>query len=151
MLLVAVEQSEPPGRRLVDDELAVQFLPAPVRWLVNSAPPNLLRRLTLAAMEREGPGLWASLICRKRYIADTVSAALGSIDAVVVLGAGFDTLEGVFSALRAARDAWPMTVAWIDTAVLLLTVAVVHLALLTWESRHVSLTLGYPGLKPGRQ
>jgi hypothetical protein len=33
----------------------------------------------------------------------------------------------------------------------LLTVAVVHLALLTWESRHVSLTLGYPGLKPGRQ
>jgi len=29
----------------------------------------------------------------------------------------FDTLEGVFSALRAARDAWPMTVAWIDTSI----------------------------------
>ena len=66
MLLVAVEQSEPPGRRLVDDELALQFLPAPVRWLVNSAPPNLLRRLTIAAMEREGPGLWASLIGYRR-------------------------------------------------------------------------------------
>ncbi len=32
----------------------------------------------------------------------------------------------------------------------MLTVAVVHLALLTWETRHVSLTLGAPGLKPGR-
>ena len=29
----------------------------------------------------------------------------------------FDSLDGVFSALRAARDAWPMTVAWIDTSV----------------------------------
>jgi hypothetical protein len=43
------------------------------------------------------------------------------------------------------------SVAWIDVAVLVLTIAVVHLALLTWESRHVSLSLGYPGLKPGRQ
>ena len=30
-------------------------------------------------------------------------------------------------------------------------VAVVHLSLLAWETRHVSLTLGFPGLKPGRQ
>jgi FAD/FMN-containing dehydrogenase len=29
----------------------------------------------------------------------------------------FDSLESVFAALRAARDAWPMTVAWIDTSV----------------------------------
>lgn len=92
MVLVAVEQSERSGRRLVDDDLAVQLLPTPVRWLVTYAPANLLRRLTIAAMEREGPGLWASMICRKRYIADKVAAALDDIDAVVVLGAGFDTL-----------------------------------------------------------
>jgi methyltransferase (TIGR00027 family) len=92
MVLVAVEQSEPPDRRLVDDDLALRFLPTPIRWLVAAAPPNLLRRLTIAAMEREGPGLWASLICRKHYIADKVTAALDDIDAVVVLGAGFDTL-----------------------------------------------------------
>ena len=92
MVLVAVEQSESPDRRLVDDDLAVQFLPAPIRWLVTAAPPNLLRRLTVAATEREGPGLWASLNCRKRYIADKVTASLDDIDAVVVLGAGFDTL-----------------------------------------------------------
>ncbi len=92
MLLVAVEQSEPLDQRSVDDDLAVQFLPTPLRWLVAAAPPNLLRRLTIAAMEREGPGLWAALNCRKRYITDKVTAALDDIDAVVILGAGFDTL-----------------------------------------------------------
>jgi methyltransferase (TIGR00027 family) len=43
-------------------------------------------------MERDGPGLWANFACRKRYIADKVTEALDSIDAVVVLGAGLDTL-----------------------------------------------------------
>jgi methyltransferase (TIGR00027 family) len=99
MVLVALEQSERPGQRLVDDDLAAQFLPTPIRWLVTYAPPNLLRRLTIAAMEREGPGLWASMNCRKRYIADKVTSALDDIDAVVVLGAGFDTL-----AYRLARS-----------------------------------------------
>lgn len=92
MVLVALEQSEPPGRRLVDDDLAARFLPAPTRWLVAATPPNLMRRLTMAAMEREGPGLWAGMACRKRYIADRVAESLDDIDAVVVLGAGFDTL-----------------------------------------------------------
>jgi methyltransferase (TIGR00027 family) len=32
------------------------------------------------------------MICRKRYIADKVTESLDDIDAVVVLGAGFDTL-----------------------------------------------------------
>jgi methyltransferase (TIGR00027 family) len=92
MVLVALEQSEPPGRRLVDDDLAARFLPAPTRWLVTVTPPNLMRRLAMAVMEREGPGLWASMNCRKRYIADKVTESLDGIDAVVVLGAGFDTL-----------------------------------------------------------
>jgi methyltransferase (TIGR00027 family) len=92
MVLVALEQSEPPGRRLVDDDLAARFLPAPTRWLVTATPPNLMRCLTMAAMEREGPGLWAGMICRKRYVADKVTEALDDIDAVVVMGAGFDTL-----------------------------------------------------------
>ncbi len=102
MVLVAVEQSEPPDRRLVDDDLAVQFLPTPIRWLITAAPPNLLRRLTIAAMEREGPGLWASMNGRKRYIADKVAASLDDIDAVVVLGAGFDTLA--YRLARITRD-----------------------------------------------
>jgi methyltransferase (TIGR00027 family) len=92
MMLVALEQSEPPGRRLVDDDLAARFLSAPTRWLVTATPPKLMRQLAMAVMEREGPGLWASMNCRKRYIADKVNESLDDIDTVVVLGAGFDTL-----------------------------------------------------------
>ncbi len=99
MVLVALEQSEPPGRRLVDDDLAARFLPAPTQWLVTATPPNLMRRLAVAVMEREGPGLWASMTCRKRYIIDKLNESLDDIDAVVVLGAGFDTL-----AYRLARN-----------------------------------------------
>jgi hypothetical protein len=39
---------------------------------------------------------------------------------------------------------------WIDLPVLVVTIAVVHLALLAWETRFVSLSLAAPGLKPSR-
>jgi hypothetical protein len=39
---------------------------------------------------------------------------------------------------------------WIDLPVLVITIAVVHLSLLAWETRFVSLSLAAPGLKPGR-
>jgi hypothetical protein len=39
---------------------------------------------------------------------------------------------------------------FIDLPILLITVAVVHLALLVWETRHVGLSMASPGLKPSR-
>jgi methyltransferase (TIGR00027 family) len=91
MALAAIEQHEPPGRRLVDDDLAASFLPMPTRWLVAATRSSALRRLFIAAMDRSGPGLWANLTCRKHYVADKLDNALASIDAVVILGAGMDT------------------------------------------------------------
>src|SRR4051795_5359116 len=41
------------------------------------------------------------------------------------------------------------SVSFIDIPVLVLTIAVTHIALLWWETRYVSLTLAAPGLKPG--
>jgi len=41
--------------------------------------------------ERAGPGLWANLAGRKRFIDERLDEVLSEIDAVVVLGAGFDT------------------------------------------------------------
>jgi hypothetical protein len=41
------------------------------------------------------------------------------------------------------------SVPFVDVPVLVLTIAVTHLALLFWETRYVSLTLAAPGLKPG--
>jgi methyltransferase (TIGR00027 family) len=92
MMLAAIEQHEPSGQRLVDDDLAALFLPARARWLVAATRPAPLRRLLTAGMQRSRPGLWASLVCRKRFVADKLDDALGDIDAVVILGAGLDTL-----------------------------------------------------------
>jgi methyltransferase (TIGR00027 family) len=91
MVLAAVEQNEAPGRRLVDDDLADLFLPAPLRWLVTATRWAPARRLMVRGSEYTGPGLWANLACRKRFIGDKLQQALQDIDAVVILGAGLDT------------------------------------------------------------
>ncbi|MEB3022455.1 SAM-dependent methyltransferase [[Mycobacterium] crassicus] len=95
VVLAAVEHHEPPGRRLIDDDLAALFLPARMRWLVASLRPTLLRRAFIAAVDRSGPGLWVNLACRKRFIADRLDEAVSDVpevEAVVILGAGLDTL-----------------------------------------------------------
>jgi methyltransferase (TIGR00027 family) len=91
MVLAAVEQNEPPGRRLVDDDLAELFLPASLRLLVAATRFAPVRNLMIRGSEWSSPGLWANLACRKRFIADKLAEALDGIDAVVILGAGFDT------------------------------------------------------------
>jgi methyltransferase (TIGR00027 family) len=91
MVLAAVEQNEPPGRRLLDDDLADLFLPRPLRWLVGATRWAPARRLMIRGSEFTGPGLWVNLACRKRFIGDKLSEAPDDIDAVVILGAGLDT------------------------------------------------------------
>jgi methyltransferase (TIGR00027 family) len=91
MVLAAVEQNEPADRRLVDDDMAELFLPAPLRWLVGATRFAAARRLMIRASEFTGPGLWANLACRKRFIGDKLKEALDDLDAVVILGAGLDT------------------------------------------------------------
>jgi methyltransferase (TIGR00027 family) len=91
MVQAAIEQYEVPERRLVDDDLALPFLPAGQRAVVRAMRWPPLRRLTVAAGERAVPGSWSLIACRKRYIDDKLDEALGNIDAVVVLGAGMDT------------------------------------------------------------
>jgi len=91
MVLAAIEQHEPPERRLVDDDLAELFLPARLRWLVRAMRPAPLRRALRAATVRSAPGIWATLTCRKRFIDDALDDALDDVDAVVILGAGLDT------------------------------------------------------------
>ncbi|BBZ74521.1 SAM-dependent methyltransferase [Mycobacterium paraseoulense] len=91
MVLAAVEHNEPPDRRLVDDDLAELFLPAPLRWLVAATRVAAVRRLMIRGSEWTGRGLWANLACRKRFIGDKLADALDGIDAVVILGAGLDT------------------------------------------------------------
>jgi methyltransferase (TIGR00027 family) len=95
MVLAAVEHNEPPGRRLVDDDLAELFLPRSLRLLAAATRWGPARRLMIRGSEYTGPGLWANLACRKRFIDDKIEDALRGtepIEAVVILGAGLDTL-----------------------------------------------------------
>lgn len=91
IVLSAIEQHEPPDRRLVDDDLAASFLPRPLRALVRATRFDPLRRAVVAASERAGPGLWANMSCRKSFIDDNLAESLPDVGAVVILGAGLDT------------------------------------------------------------
>jgi methyltransferase (TIGR00027 family) len=91
MVQVAIEQYEPPERRLVFDDLARSILPTFHRGVVRAMRWPLMRRLTISAGERAVPGSWSLIACRKRFIDDKLDEALGDIDSVVVLGAGMDT------------------------------------------------------------
>ena len=91
MVQAAIEQYEPPQRRLVDDDLAASILPAGQRAVVHAMRWPPLRRLAIRAGEKAVPGSWALIACRKRFIDDELDEALGDIGAVVILGAGMDT------------------------------------------------------------
>jgi len=91
MVQTAIEQFEPPDRRLVDDDLAWAILPAGQRALVRAMRWSPLRRLMMSAGDRAVRGSWALIACRKRYIDDKLVDASANTDAVVNLGAGMDT------------------------------------------------------------
>jgi methyltransferase (TIGR00027 family) len=91
--IVVTERGVDEAQRLAEDDLAERFQPAwanPILGLVRWAPA---RRLLVRLVERQAPGMWASMLCRKRYIYERACEALEhDCDAVVILGAGLDTL-----------------------------------------------------------
>lgn len=92
MVIAAVEQLEAADRRIVTDPLALQFLPPTMAFLVRACRWRWWRGQLVRATESKARGIWAGMLCRKRYADDQVSTALGTgIDQLVVLGAGFDT------------------------------------------------------------
>jgi F0F1-type ATP synthase assembly protein I len=63
----------------------------------------------------------------------------------VILGGFLGRLVALTLIVLALQD-----LSFIDLPVLVLTIAVTHLGLLVWETRHVGLNLAAPGLKPRR-
>ncbi|MFJ8962578.1 SAM-dependent methyltransferase [Lentzea sp. NPDC102401] len=87
MVIAAVDQFE--EHPLVRDELAARILPLSGRLAVRAARWRPIRNALFSATEKKIPGLWASMLCRKRYIDDRLDAT--EARTAVVLGAGFDT------------------------------------------------------------
>ncbi|CAG9246228.1 SAM-dependent methyltransferase [Paraburkholderia unamae] len=88
--LVAIEHNLPPAERIVDDALAAAFLPPVARVLAERCGAGGARWL-MRATERKHPGLWGGVLCRKRYIDEALHASSPQMEALVNLGAGFDT------------------------------------------------------------
>ncbi|CAM01778.1 methyltransferase (TIGR00027 family) [Saccharopolyspora erythraea NRRL 2338] len=87
--IVAIDQHE--DIPLVRSDVAYWMLPASGRMIATLTSIPLVRRLVVNAAEKRIPGLWASMLCRKRYINDQIRGAVrAGIEAVVVLGAGLD-------------------------------------------------------------
>jgi methyltransferase (TIGR00027 family) len=92
MVIAAAERYTPPRHRLFDDELAVRFLPPGLQPIVRACRWRPVRDLLVRMTERSAPGIWASMLCRKRYADDAVADALtAGIGQVVFLGSGLDT------------------------------------------------------------
>jgi methyltransferase (TIGR00027 family) len=91
MTIVAAEQVLPAGQRILNDPLAADMLPIVLRAIVQATRLPALRAWLLDLTEKRGPGVYAGTLCRKRYIDDQLATARGAVDALVILGAGFDT------------------------------------------------------------
>lgn len=91
--LVAMEQYEPPAQRIIEDDLAVKILPGGERFFLKLMRISLLRNWMLSFTEKQIKGGSSAFLCRKQYIDETIVAAAenGSVDAIVNLGAAFDT------------------------------------------------------------
>jgi methyltransferase (TIGR00027 family) len=90
MVIVAADQYEPSP--LIHDPWAGRILPPIGRIAASLMRWSPMRRAMIYATETRMRGGWASFLCRKRYIDDQlVNAVANGIDAVVILGAGYDT------------------------------------------------------------
>jgi methyltransferase (TIGR00027 family) len=92
MVIAATEQYVPESQRLLRDGLALRFLPAGYGLVVRACRWRVLRDLVITLSEKQAPGAWAGMLCRKRYADERVAQALDArIRQVVFLGAGLDT------------------------------------------------------------
>ncbi|WP_407309488.1 SAM-dependent methyltransferase [Desulfosporosinus sp. SB140] len=96
--LIAIEQYFPKKERIVEDELAYHILPTGRAFLWFMRPKSL-RDWMVRTTEKDMPGLWSGMMCRKRYIDEKLLDSLNQINAVLNLGAGFDTRAYRFPAL----------------------------------------------------
>ncbi|MGV0809191.1 SAM-dependent methyltransferase [Mycolicibacterium setense] len=89
-MLVAIDQHD--DRPIIIDRWAARILPPVWRVPIALARWGRVRRAMAAVSDKSAPGAWASLLCRKRYIDDLArTAARDGFEALVIVGAGYDT------------------------------------------------------------
>lgn len=92
VVTIAIEQFFPGKQRIIEDELAYKMLPISMRIFVRFIKSRPLRKWMIQTTEKDFPGIWGAMICRKKYIEEKLGDNLNQIRAVVNIGAGFDTV-----------------------------------------------------------
>ena len=90
-LFRALEARRGAAVRITDDQFAVRFLSPEFRVLAELARLPPLRRLIEVVIDHQWPCVRPGVVARTRLIDDTVLGAIGTVEQVLVLGAGFDT------------------------------------------------------------
>ena len=91
VFIVAIEQSFPKDLRIVEDDLALKIMPLSYRTFTRVLRIGFIRDWMINFYEKQWPGVWGGILCRKRYINDKLSDESNQIEGVVNLGAGLDT------------------------------------------------------------
>ena len=101
-LIVAIEQNFPQEERIINDTLAPKLYSGADRFWIQLTKISVFRNLIVGLTEKLLPGGWSCFLVRKRYIDEHLLEAVGSreVEAVVNLGAGFDTRLYRLEALR---------------------------------------------------
>lgn len=91
--IVAVEQFFPEHERVIHDNLALQILPFGYRAFAQLMRISMIRNWMIRTAQNQITGGWSAFLVRKRYIDEKVVEAVdsGQVNAIVNLGAGFDT------------------------------------------------------------
>ena len=90
-MMVAIEQNFPKEVRIIEDDLAYRILTPGVKFWVILSRIRGIRDWMVRAGEKQAPGIWSGMMCRKLYIDGKLAKMAPDIEAVVNLGAGFDT------------------------------------------------------------
>lgn len=90
-MMVAMEQNFPKEVRIIEDDLAYRILTPGVKFWVMLTRIRGIRDWMVRAGEKQVPGIWSGMMCRKLYIDGKLAKMAPDIEAVVNLGAGFDT------------------------------------------------------------
>lgn len=91
MVMVAVEQQFPAERRILNDPLAARLLPFGLRVFLGLIHGDRGRDWMVRSSEKSIPGIWSAIMCRKLFIDEKLTESTDGIEAVVNLGAGYDT------------------------------------------------------------
>ena len=90
---VAIEQLQPINQRLFTDSYAIPLLPVKWKLFIYLLRISFFRNIIVRLMDKKVPGARAGVLCRKRYIDETIMKYVNTdIDSILILGSGFDTL-----------------------------------------------------------